>query len=118
MYFRYRESGVRFLPGERELQVIYVDDAEVIKHGYAWFHLVADSIQELHEFAARIGLPASAFHRGARHPHYDVTANQRLRALQYGATAISARYAVQVCLKSASSARAIEADSPQFCLFA
>ena len=58
--------------------MVYVDDAEVQKHGYAWFHLVADSVQELHEFAASIGLPARAFHRGARHP--DVVAEVLVRA--------------------------------------
>jgi hypothetical protein len=80
----------------RKQEVVYVDDAEVVKRGYAWFHLVADSIQELHEFAASIGLSARAFHRGARHPHYDVTAVQRWRALRHGATAISARDAVRI----------------------
>ncbi|SCX72795.1 DUF4031 domain-containing protein [Variovorax sp. EL159] len=98
--------------------MIYVDDAKVLKHGYAWFHLVADSIQELHEFAASIGLSARAFHRGARHPHYDVTANQRRRALQHGATAISARDAVRIGLQAALPARAIAAAPPQPCLFA
>lgn len=98
--------------------MIYVDDAEVLKHGYAWFHLVADSIQELHEFATGIGLPARAFHRGARHPHYDVTANQRRRALEHGAAAISARDAVRICLQAASPGPAIAADSRQLCLFA
>ncbi|MET3179620.1 UNVERIFIED_ORG: hypothetical protein ABIC43_002779 [Variovorax guangxiensis] len=96
----------------------YVDDAGVLKHGYAWFHLVADSIRELHEFAAVIGLPARAFHRGARHPHYDITANQRLRALQHGAAAISARDAVRIGLQAALPARAIAADPPQRRLFA
>lgn len=98
--------------------MVYVDDAEVQKHGYAWFHLVADSVQELHEFAASIGLPARAFHRGARHPHYDVTVNQRRRALQHGATAISARDAVRIGLQAAPPACAVATDSPQACLFA
>ncbi len=97
--------------------MIYVDDAEIVKHGRAWFHLVADSLQELHEFAASIGLSARDFHRGARHPHYDVTANQRRRALQQGATAISARDAVRIGLQAALLARAIATDPPQICLF-
>lgn len=98
--------------------MVYVDDAEVLKRGLAWFHLVADSIQELHEFAASIGLPASAFHRRARHPHYDVTAGQRRHALQHGAAAISTRDAVRIGQQAAVLSRAVAADPPQLCLFA
>lgn len=96
---------------------MYVDDAEVQKHGYIWFHLIADSIQELHEFAAKMGLPAYAFHRGARHPHYDVTGAQRLRALQFGAAAISARDAVRIGRKINVSSLDINVSSTQLCLF-
>lgn len=97
--------------------MIYVDDARILKHGHAWFHLMADSIQELHEFAARIGLPVRAFHNGARHPHYDVTASQRRRALHCGATPISARDAVRIGRRAAVPAQAIAAVPPQLCLF-
>jgi hypothetical protein len=98
--------------------VVYVDDSEVLKHGYGWFHLMADSIQELHEFAVTIRLPARAFHRGARHPHYDVTAGQRQRAFQHGAVAISARDAVQIGRRVAQPARREVFNCSQLCLFA
>ncbi|MEO6277969.1 DUF4031 domain-containing protein [Roseateles sp.] len=97
---------------------MYVDDAGVLKHGYAWFHLMADSVQELHEFAASIGVPSRAFHRGARHPHYDVSASQRRRALQHGATAISARDAVRIGRRVAEPVRPATADHAQYSLFA
>ncbi|MGY0201996.1 DUF4031 domain-containing protein [Leptothrix sp. BB-3] len=92
---------------------MYVDDAEVMKRGHAWFHLMADNIQELHEFAASIGLAPRAFHRGARHPHYDVTAGQRWRALQNGATSITARDAVRIGRRVAEPVRASALDTPQ-----
>ncbi len=98
--------------------MVYVDDAEVLKHGYAWFHLMADSIQELHEFARSIGLSARAFHHGARHPHYDITAGQRRRAILYGAVAISVRDAVQIGRRVAQSAHREVFDCSQLCLFA
>lgn len=98
--------------------MVYVDDAEVLKYGNAWFHLMADSIQELHDFAASVGISVRAFHRGARHPHYDVTAGQRRRVLQHGAVAISAREAVRIGQKAAFPTHAIKVDSPQLCLFA
>ncbi|WP_371733868.1 DUF4031 domain-containing protein [Rhodoferax sp. BAB1] len=104
-------------PGGGEKQMVYVDDAEVQKHGYAWFHLMADSIQELHEFAVGIGLPARSFHRGALYPHYDVTAGQRRRALRHGAVAISARDAVQIGRRVAQPDRRAALDCSQLCLF-
>lgn len=98
--------------------MVYVDDADVLKHGYAWFHLMADDIQDLHEFAASIGLPARAFHLGARHPHYDVTEGQRQHSLRNGAVAISAREAVRIGRKAEQSPREIVFDCRQRCLFA
>lgn len=76
--------------------MIYVDDADVSKYGRGWFHLTADSLGELHAFAARIGLPTRAFHRGARHPHYDITADQRQNALRSGARPVSPREVVRI----------------------
>jgi hypothetical protein len=76
--------------------LVYVDDADVPKHGRGWFHLTADSLDELHAFAARLGVPTRAFHRGARHPHYDITAPQRLNALRRGARPVSPREVVRI----------------------
>ena len=76
--------------------MVYVDDAEVPRHGYLWCHLLADRLAELHEFASLIGVSKRAFHRGARHPHYDITLWQRQLALREGARAVTAREAVRV----------------------
>ncbi len=76
--------------------MVYVDDANISKHGRVWFHLTADSVDELRAFADRIGLDDRAFHRGARHPHYDITAAQRVNAIRDGAHAVSARDIVRI----------------------
>lgn len=76
--------------------MVYVDDADVPRYGRGWFHLTADSLDELHAFAACVGLAARAFHRGARHPHYDITAAQRLKALRSGALPVSPREVVRI----------------------
>ena len=36
-------------------------------------HLVGDSLEELHEFAQRVGLRREWFQDHPRHPHYDLT---------------------------------------------
>lgn len=68
---------------------VYVDDAVVHWRGRRWAHLMADTLEELHEFAARLGLPRRAFQDKASGAHYDVTVELRETAIALGAIAIS-----------------------------
>lgn len=77
-------------------KLVYVDDANVSRYGRGWFHLTADSLEELHVFADSIGVPFRAFHRGARHPHYDISVAQRLNALRSGARPVTSREIVRI----------------------
>ncbi|MDP9870041.1 MULTISPECIES: DUF4031 domain-containing protein [Streptosporangium] len=57
-------------------------------HGMLWSHLVSDSsTEELHAFAALLGVPPRAFDRD----HYDVPQTVYDRALELGAEAVSSR---------------------------
>lgn len=47
-------------------------------------HLIADTLPELHDFANRLGLKRSWF-QPKSHPHYDLVASKRARAVQLGA---------------------------------
>lgn len=53
-------------------------------------HMTADSFDELHAFAARIGLKHSWFQADSSLPHYDLTPGVRARAVRLGAIEISA----------------------------
>lgn len=64
---------------------VYVDNERIEWRGKLWCHLVADSLEELHNFAAALGLRRSWFQGKASYPHYDVTTTVRDRALQLGA---------------------------------
>jgi len=74
---------------------VYVD--KLFKHPWRggvreWCHLTADTEDELHEFAAKLGLKRSWFQPGppASMPHYDITANKRRLAVEeLGAVEIS-----------------------------
>lgn len=66
---------------------VYVDFVSIEFKGYKWCHMLADSLQELHEFAALIEVDKRLFHRDASYPHYDITLQMRERALQNGAIA-------------------------------
>lgn len=54
-------------------------------------HMLADTLDELHAMAARIGLKRSWFQAHPHHPHYDLTASRRAAALEAGAVFVPAR---------------------------
>ncbi len=67
---------------------ILVDPAVWPWRGRTWAHLVSDaSFEELHEFAARLGVPRRAF----QGDHYDVPAVARERAIAMGAQPVDVR---------------------------
>ncbi|WP_327091658.1 DUF4031 domain-containing protein [Nonomuraea sp. NBC_01738] len=56
--------------------------------GLMWSHLVSDvSLEELHTFAALLGVPRRAFDRD----HYDVPETVHARAVELGAHAVGSR---------------------------
>ena len=67
---------------------VLVDDAIWPWRGRLWAHLVSDtSVDELHAFAERLGIPRRAF----QGDHYDVTDELRDCAIAEGARAVTAR---------------------------
>jgi len=68
---------------------VYVDDAVTLWRGERWAHLMADTLDELHLFAAALGLPRRAFQNKTSGAHYDVTAALRDEAIVIGAIPIS-----------------------------
>lgn len=72
---------------------VYVDDmqlpARVGRLKARWSHLMADTDEELHTFAARLGLKRSWHQKpGTAISHYDVTESRRQEALLLGAVPI------------------------------
>ena len=66
---------------------VYVDEAIWDWHGRKWCHLLADDIDELHRFAAAVGLHRISYQGPPKtgHPHYDITGFERSRAIALGA---------------------------------
>jgi hypothetical protein len=68
--------------------MILIDPPLWPNHGTVWGHLVSDaSLAELHEFAARAGIPRRAFDRD----HYDYPLARRHELVAKGATEVSTR---------------------------
>jgi peptide-methionine (R)-S-oxide reductase len=68
---------------------VYVDNAVFRWRGRRWAHLLADDLDELHAFAARLGIPRRAFQDKRSGAHYDVDAALREVALRLGAIPVS-----------------------------
>lgn len=73
---------------------VYVDDmrmpARVGRLNARWSHLLADTDEELHAFAARLGLRRSWHQKpGTAISHYDVADTKRDLAIRLGAQQIS-----------------------------
>ena len=72
--------------------VILVDDALWSWRGRQWCHLVSDeSHDELHAFAAGLGIPRQVF----QGDHYDLPEDHRARAVKLGATEVGSRELVR-----------------------
>ncbi len=78
---------------------IYVDFVCIEFRGYKWCHMLADSLQELHDFAAFIEVDQRLFHRTASYPHYDVTLQMREIALENGAIAATRKQIIDSAKK-------------------
>jgi hypothetical protein len=69
---------------------VYVDPLRTCLKNKNWrstssCHLFADTTEELHTFAKRLGLKAEWFQPISSYSHYDLTENKRRKAVQLGA---------------------------------
>lgn len=63
-----------------------------MRHGHLWCHMMADTEEELHAFAAKLKMPREWYHGD----HYDLTPTRRVHALDLGATETTARFLVDL----------------------
>jgi len=66
---------------------VYVEECRIPWKGKLWAHMGADTIEELHEVADKIGLKREWF-QDTKHPHYDIVESKRQLALENGAIAV------------------------------
>lgn len=77
--------------------MIYVDAATWKKSPNgrkSYAHMVADSVEELREFAVKIGVKPHFWHKSGRNgelSHFDITSDQHAVALENGASLVDTR---------------------------
>jgi hypothetical protein len=82
---------------------VYVDELRTIPkimwtRGWKWpkgSHMLADTVEELHAFAAKIGMRREWF-QGASTPHYDLNESRYEAALAAGAVKIDRHKVVEI----------------------
>lgn len=89
---------------------VYVDEvrdwsviaaARGLRHSH-WCHLTADTEEELHRFALRLGLRRSWFQKKGEHDyrwHYDIVPTKRPQAVRMGAVEVDRRFIGQLMIR-------------------
>lgn len=81
----YVDKPISYLKSQKSLQVQRYGDC------VKWSHMFADSEEELHEFAAKLGLRREWFQNKKHFPHYDIVGSKFKLALELGAQEINLR---------------------------
>lgn len=87
---------------------VLIDPPAWPAHGTVWSHLVSDvSYDELHAFAARLGIPR----RGFDLDHYDVPTSLYGRAIELGARAVTAKDVVHALRSTGLRVRGVDREA-------
>lgn len=76
---------------------VYVDQKEYRRGRLIFCHMLADSLEELHAMADRIGVDRKHFqNQPGKTPHYDICKAKRKMAVGFGAEEIGFRKTVEL----------------------
>jgi hypothetical protein len=72
------------------MMTVYVDAVFIPYGRMKMCHMIADTEDELHAMADKIGLKREWFQGGSK-PHYDVSKGKRIEAIRHGAIEVTVR---------------------------
>ena len=76
---------------------VYVDDMRAPYGRMVMCHMIADTEEELHAMADKIGIARKWFQKKASGDHYDIALSKRALAVKYGAVEITLRECAMMC---------------------
>lgn len=83
---------------------VYVDDMSAPYRNMLMCHMIADSDDELHEMAERLGLQRRWHQKPPQHDsHYDIALSKRRLAVNMGAIEITLRQCAAMCFRRRKS---------------
>ena len=93
--------------------MVYVDDARIGYGRMKMSHMLADTPDELHAMAQRIGVARRHYQLAVSAPHYDICVRARADALEFGAKAVQSRDLVPLMRAiRATRVAAVQAGQP------
>lgn len=75
---------------------VYVDESQYPYGRMMMCHMIADTLDELHAMADRIGVARRWFQKHSSHPHYDICKSKRALAVTAGAIEVDRRGLIAV----------------------
>lgn len=92
---------------------VYVDTARHPFRGYIMCHMIADTLDELHQMADQIGMERRWFQAPpkASHPHYDIPESKRAKALALGAHEVCQRTGLHYAARLGLEWAEVESDA-------
>ncbi len=76
--------------------MIYVGKNEYKYGRMIMSHMIADSLDELHEMADQLGINRKHFQDKPKRPHYDVCKSNKKKAIKLGAKEVSDKEIVKI----------------------
>jgi hypothetical protein len=85
------------------MMTVYVDDMRARFGRMIMCHMQADTLDELHEMADKVGVARRWFQGPPEHryPHYDIALSKRALAVRYGAREVTGRELVTILREEA-----------------
>lgn len=75
---------------------VYVDDAFIPYGRMLMCHMIADTEEELHSMAEKIGIQRRWYQSKSSIPHYDVSKAKRILAIALGAKEVTSQELVKI----------------------
>lgn len=77
---------------------VYVDSGKIAYRRMRMCHMIADTVEELHSMADKIGIKRAWF-QNHNTPHYDICQSKRLEAINLGAVEADRKKVVELIRK-------------------